>query len=287
MKTWKTMLKLAAGIALCWLTGCVVPCLYPLFEDKDLILEPTIVGTWEKMNGDRRTQETLQFTEVKNDDDNHYSILNTDKDGKKATLWGCLGKIDGKEYFCGTIDTEALPETTVWFVGIPRHFLIFRVEQIRPELRLTMLDYEACAKLLKEKPEAVAHVKILDKKADKKEAEDDKGATYILTAPPAELQKFIKDYGDKAKLFNPEKAIVFVPPEEAAKREAARAAEEVKAAAAEVARRMAERLKKYDLDGDGKLNAEEEKRAIEQEKAEQKRAIEQAKKQILAPPMDE
>lgn len=280
MKIWKTLLKLATGVALCWVSGCVVPSLYPLFEDKDLVLEPTIAGKWEQIDGNTRTMQMLEFTKVNGE--NSYSVVNTDKKGT-ATLRVSLGKIDGKEYLCGSIDPDAMPDISMWFVAMPPHFLIFRVEQIRPELKLTPLDYEACAKLLREKPDAVAHVTV----KDKKDKADDKGATYILTAPPAEYQKFIKDYADKAKLFNPERTMTFVPPEEAARRDAARQAEEAKAAAAEVARRLAERIKKYDLDGDGKLNAEEEKRAIELEKAERKRAAEQAKNQIQAPPMDE
>jgi hypothetical protein len=284
MKTSKLLLKLAAGLALCWFTGCVIPCLYPLFDTKDFILEPTLAGKWEKMDDGRRTLETLEFTE--NQENKSYSVLNVDKDGKKAKLFACLGKIDGKEYLCGAIDPESLPEISGWFVWSPR-FLIFRVEQIRPELRLIPMDYEACTKLLKEKPEAIAHVNVKEAKDDGEKPEDEKTVGCTLTARTADLQKFIKDYGDKAKLFNPEKPMTFVPPEEAARRDAARQAEEAKAAAAAAAQAAAAKIRKYDLDGDGKLNAEEQKRAVEQEKAEQIRAVERAKNRIQAPPMDE
>lgn len=276
MKRWHAQWRLAALAAVCGLVGCVVPSLSPLFEEEQCVAEPDIVGKWEKMDGETRSLETLEIA-VK---DKGYSIVNVDKDGKKATLQVQLGKIDGQEYLCGALDPESLPSTSVWFVGLPQHFLIFKVEQVKPELRLVPLNYDACAKLLQKNPAAVAHVKMVYPKKNAAEKED--SPLYFLTADPAGLQKFIKENAEESVLFNPDSKLVFVRPEEAARRNAAAEAARAVQEAAQAARREAEFVKRYDVDGDGKLSPEERQRADAAEKAAQRNAA----NPILAPPLE-
>ena len=188
-----TLFATAAGF-----TGCLIPCLCPLFEEKNASFEPSLLGMWVKDG------ETFEFTKVQ--DKKEYRITNTGKDGNsKATLSAWLGKIGDKSYLCAVLDPEALPDSGRWF-ACPGHVLIFRVVQTAPELKVVMLDFAACKKLLKDKPDAVAHVML------KQEEAEEKNAIPFLTASTANLQKFIAEYGDKAGLFPENQTMTFTRP---------------------------------------------------------------------------
>ena len=202
MKLWKTALFAAAIVASAALfNGCVVPCLSPLFEEKEALFEPALLGKW--LPDDKDAKETFEFSRVT--DKNQYRIVNRNKDGRQATLSAMLGKLGDRQYLCAVLDQESLPEHSVWF-ACPLHVLIFRIEQTTPELKLTMLNFEACKKLLAEKPAVIAHVML------KPTEEKEKDAIPFLTASTAELQKFIKEYADSAKLFPADQVMTFVRP---------------------------------------------------------------------------
>jgi hypothetical protein len=197
---WKTALGLAAGLAVAGIAGCVVPCLQPLFEAKDAIFEPALLGSWRNAKDSNNNRETFTFTRV--EAKNEYRILDRQADGRQATLTAWLGKIGGRQYLCAALDYDALPETGRWF-AFPPHLLIFRVEQTAPELKLTMLGFEACKKLLTAKPDAIAHVML------KPTGEKEESAVPILTGSTAELQRFIKDYAESASLFPADTTLTF------------------------------------------------------------------------------
>jgi hypothetical protein len=194
---WKTALTAAVSLAVAG-AGCVVPCLQPLFEAKDAIFEPALLGSWR--NAKEAKGETFTFTRV--EDKNEYRILDRQADGRQATLTAWLGKIGGRQYLCAALDYDALPETGRWF-AFPPHLLIFRVEQTVPELKLTMLSFEACKKLLKAKPDAIAHVML------KPTGEKEESTVPVLTGSTAELQRFIKENGDAANLFPADTTLTF------------------------------------------------------------------------------
>ena len=195
---WKTSLGVTAGLDMDGVAGCVVPCLQPLFEAKDAIFDPALLGSWR--NAKDSNGETFTFT--RNESKNEYRILDHQADGRQATLTALLGKVGGRQYLCAALDYDALPETGRWF-AFPPHLLIFRVEQTTPELKLTMLSFEACKKLLKAKPDATAHVML------KPTGEKEESAIPILTGSTTELQRFIKENGDAANLFPADTTLTF------------------------------------------------------------------------------
>jgi hypothetical protein len=198
MKLWKTCLLAVAVTAFAAaFNGCIIPCLQPLFAEKEQIFDQTLLGAWTK------DDTTFEFSRQA-PDKTGYSILVMDKKGRKSVLGAQLGKIGDRQYLCAALDYESMPGECVWF-ACPAHFLIFRVEQIRPQLKLTMLDFEACKALLAATPAAVPHVDL--KPTDAKE----KDAIPFLTASTAELQAFIRQHADSAKLF-PEKGLMTFEP---------------------------------------------------------------------------
>jgi len=200
---WKAALGVTTSIVVAGIAGCVVPCLQPLFEAKDAIFEPALLGSWRNAKDSNNNGETFTFT--RNASKNEYRILDRQADGRQATLTALLGKVGGRQYLCAALDYDALPETGRWF-AFPPHLLLFRVEQTAPELKLTMLSIEACKKLLKAKPDAIAHVML------KPTGEKEESAIPILTGSTAELQRFIKENGDAANLFPADTTLTFTRP---------------------------------------------------------------------------
>ncbi len=198
MKLWKTCLLAAAvtGLAAAF-NGCIVPCLQPLFSEKEQLFDQALLGAWTK------DDTTYEFSREA-PDNSEYRVLVIDKKGRKSVLGVQLGKIGDRQYLCGALDLESMPGECAWF-AFPPHFLIFRVEQIRPQLKLTLLNVEAFQALLAATPAVVPHVML--KPTDAKE----KDAIPLLTASTAELQAFIRKYADSAKLF-PEKDVMTFEP---------------------------------------------------------------------------
>ncbi len=199
MKLWKKSLLAAVaatGLAAA-IAGCVIPCLQPLFAEKEQLFDQALLGAWTKDG------TTFEFSRQA-PDKTAYDVLVVDKKGRKAVLGAQLGKIGDKLYLCAALDYESMPGECVWF-ACPAHFLIFRVEQIRPQLKLTMLDFEACKALLGQTPAAVPHVAL------KPTGAEEKDAVPLLTGSTAELQAFIAKHADSAKLFPEKAAMVFEP----------------------------------------------------------------------------
>ncbi|MFA5203312.1 MAG: hypothetical protein WC708_02810 [Lentisphaeria bacterium] len=192
---WKNVLAAAALLAVAGAAGCVVPCLQPLFTDQDATFDPALLGTWET------NKETFTFT--RHQDKNEYRILDRQASGSQATLAAWTGRIGGKDYLCATLDPEAMPELGRMFL-FPNHTLVFRIEQTAPELRLVALNLEACKKLLQGKPDATPHVML--------KPTDEKDAIPVLTGSTAELQRFVREYGDAAGLFPAKEALTFKRP---------------------------------------------------------------------------
>lgn len=185
---------LVAGL-LAAAAGCIVPTLQPLFTEKEAVFDAAIVGTW--VPDEEKPKETWTFS--KDGDSNAYKLEVVDAEKRKASIAGILGEVDGKRYFCFRLEgdsLETLPESARWF-GLPIYWLIFRVEETAPRLKLVMLDPDACAKFLRENPGAVAHAWSGDGTE-----EHQKDSLPVLTAKPAELRAFLKQHGESAKLFS-------------------------------------------------------------------------------------
>jgi hypothetical protein len=225
-RLWKSIfLTVALLTSTTWLIGCFpVAFLQPPFGDERLFLE-SLIGKWVIVEpgkwlilegwvkeGEIRTTaskysfysydclkpESESWWKLGNPDYLSYCVLIRDDEDRKVSVVAHLGKIEGKIYLVATLDEESLHPVASLLV-LPQHFLIFRVEQIRPQLKLIPLDFFACIKLLKEKPTAVPHVAYKANIGIELHGMEEN--TLLITANPAEFRQFIKEYGDSAKLF--------------------------------------------------------------------------------------
>ena len=181
MKTKKVLFYLLAGI----LTGCV-PSLHPLFTQKEAVFDEKLTGLWGKDSNDK---ETFEFVRAGNDPNSReYTMVYTDKDGKKGEFSAKLGKL-GSSMFLDLYPAGKLECKTPDFYNIhllPVHTFM-KIEQIEPVLKMAAMKSDKMEKMLKDDPNLIKF-------------EDLEGG-FVLTASTEELQEFIKKHANDEALF--------------------------------------------------------------------------------------
>jgi hypothetical protein len=194
MKTLKVFVL--AGLSLI-LLSCVVS-LQPLFEDRYLVFEPGLAGTWKAAD----SADTWTFEKAK---DNEYVLIQrqaeyeSDKSPSKEQVKKApgdavrfrtrLGRLGGHLFFDFIPADEGNPEVrNDWYNAhmIPAHTLA-RVWLEKDSLKIVFLDQEWISKALKSGQVKLAYV--------------DTGKWLVITAPTKELRAFILKYAEDAKAF--------------------------------------------------------------------------------------
>jgi hypothetical protein len=148
------------------LSGCV-PCLYPLYTDRDVIFDPALLGVWTEPD----SKETWAFTRSA---EREYQLVNTDKDGKKSNFLAHLLKIEGGMF----LDLFAVKPADLQDNDylLPLHTFI-RIIEIDPRPRFSYLDPAWLKQFLEKNPASIRHERVNNE--------------ILLTASPPELQKFV------------------------------------------------------------------------------------------------
>ena len=174
------------------LAGCVpVMSLHPLYEDKNIIFEEKILGTFTE-------NENTTWDFARAEDPNTYVLTySTFKDQKvlKGLFVVHLVKLEGRLFLDvypkepPWADEEGL-EKTKWFYNsvfmVTGHTFI-KIETIEPQLKLQLTDGDELEKLLTKNPDAVKH-EIVD-------------GSPILTGSTQQLQSFVLKYIHDNRLF--------------------------------------------------------------------------------------
>lgn len=163
------------------LCGCI-PSLRPLYTEKDIMFDPSLVGEW----GARRSNEILKFEAF---GDNEYKLTYIDRKGKRAEFKVHLLKIKG-HMFLDLLPINFGLKSDVYLTSIIPAHTFFHVEQIEPTLRIRALDYDWLEPFLAENPKAIAHEKL------------EESGMIVLTAKPKELQQFVIDHLDTEGAFH-------------------------------------------------------------------------------------
>ncbi len=156
--------------------GCVRS-FYPLYTDKDLIFDQTLVGTWIDGNNNVWT-----FLKSK---DKSYELVYTEKTAP-AKFKAHLVKL-GKYQFLDLAPEEPGIDNS-FFSGhlIPVH-TFSRIWITNDSLRLSLFDNGWLKEMIEKKKVSIAHER--------------QGDSIILTAPTKELQKLVTRYADNKKAF--------------------------------------------------------------------------------------
>ena len=186
----KTVLLLCALAPL----GCVRS-LHPIYTRDTLTYDPAFLGTWVDEDGETRLEITASIDDDDDDNDEQaraiksYRLRHTDKDGKSALLLGYLAKVGDILVADLTIaDDNDLPDSDFAKSHLfPLHtfWIITRESDGGQTFTVRAIDHDWMTKFVADNPAAIAHYKTND--------------DVILTAPPADLQKFLiahaKDHG--------------------------------------------------------------------------------------------
>ncbi|MFZ5832229.1 MAG: hypothetical protein ACOY3P_19260 [Planctomycetota bacterium] len=178
------------ALPLVLLAACV-PSFHPLYTEKDLVFEPGLVGVWSEPD----KEGTWTF---RPHGDKAYSLTVTDANERTSRFLAHLLKIDGKLFLdlYPHSEKQGPGDTTYQDIHyVPAHTFL-RVRQVRPALQMAMMNPRWMIDYLKEHPDALQHV-----------MDEDEAGRVLLTARPAELQKFILQhegaegfYGDFSNL---------------------------------------------------------------------------------------
>jgi hypothetical protein len=187
-----------AGLSLV-LLSCVVS-LQPLFEDRYLVFEPGLAGTWKAAD----SSDTWTFEKA---EDHEYLLIQ--RQAEYEPNWGLsnkgkkipgdavrfrarLGRLGGHLFFDFIPADEGNPEVhNDWYNAhmIPAHTLA-RVWLAEDSLKIVFLDQEWISKALESGQVKLAYVNT--------------GKWLVITAPTKELQVFILKYADEVKAFPPD-----------------------------------------------------------------------------------
>jgi hypothetical protein len=170
-----------------FLTGCIQPSMQPLFTERQMFVDPNLLGTWKAVD----SNETWEFKKV--EDANIYELRITQKDGKKGLFAAGAGKIDGNLFlniFPGPADENSSDYYKELVVGMNSFVW---VKQIEPSLKMSVMSAQRVESVLEKDGYAIANV-----------ASDDR---TILTADTNDLQDFVINYGinadDANSIFEP------------------------------------------------------------------------------------
>ncbi|MDZ7774041.1 MAG: hypothetical protein U5K31_15055 [Balneolaceae bacterium] len=209
-----SLLTLALMTAALLLTGCGIPSVHPLYEPKDLIMDESLTGLWE--SGDTRymvqsisqlqdsvdkytsdpdyDRTTVDVAGLSVDHDaleefrgfglaNAYLVWNPEEEEPENVFLAGLLRVGSHDYM--DFYQFETGETTLAF---PVH--VFRQAEIRGDtLVLRDFDEDFLKELISNRQLRIKHEVSMD--------------NFLLTASPAELQKFVLKYaGDERALSN-------------------------------------------------------------------------------------
>ncbi len=188
------------------IAGCVpVLSLHPLYDDKHLVFDGKLLGTFKQNDEDANTNITWEFSRAA--EPNTYSLIYSavsrdEPNVLKGWFEVHLVKLDGhffmdvypKEGPWGNGDDELSKTKWPWnaFFLMRVHTFI-KVEILESELKIHLTDDDNFKKFMIENPNAVKY-----------ELVDDKP---VLTASTKQLQSFVLKYADDDRLFSGEKIL--------------------------------------------------------------------------------
>jgi hypothetical protein len=184
------------------LPGCIVKSLHPFYTDGNLMYKAELAGTWT--DGDSNTwtisRHMKQSGFLKPETpDLAYNIVYTDKDGSSNFI-AHLFTLD-KQLYLDFYPAKTESNTDLGgYHFIPAHTLA-QVELKGNSIMIRWYNEEWLMKLFNQNRIRIAHERVPYDIDDKDKDHDQ----VILTAPTAELQKFILKYGHDPDAFKQDK----------------------------------------------------------------------------------
>jgi hypothetical protein len=157
------------------IASCVVTAVHPFYTAQDLTFDPALLGRWAAMAEGKPAKETWTFEQIEPQTYRLITASPSETNSFDAHLFTL-----GKTRFLDCYNRARPP------YAIPTHVLL-RVDQSRPQLILTPLNYEWLAKLVEQDSAAIRHTLI-----PPEAGRTNDGGLLVLTADTAELQTFVR-----------------------------------------------------------------------------------------------
>ncbi len=201
MKKYKKLTALAfSGILLTFLNGCI-PSLQPLYTPDKLVMLSGLPGIWHREQQENKAKKAELWT-FRPGEGKNYLLIHEDENGRVAAFDVHVVKL-GRHYFMdfypGSLPVDK-PNGTIGSIlgdteqmnGFMKQHLIAvhtfaKVEMTGHVMKINMFDPDFLKHLLENQQIRIKH--------EKTENE------YLLTAPPADLQKFVEKYAEEKTAF--------------------------------------------------------------------------------------
>ncbi len=197
----KTKSIILTALLVITMSSCLVKSLHPFYTEKDIVYKPELNGKWQ--GADSTTWEIRQHTVFAgfgkdNKPSNCYDILYTDKKGTSKFL-AHLFSLDKQLYLDFYLPDMEGQDLAVMHM-VPAHTLA-KVELGKDQITIKWYNEEWLVKLFNENRIRIGHERIPYDLDDK----NPDNFQVVLTAPTADLQKFIIKYGNDPAAFENDK----------------------------------------------------------------------------------
>lgn len=154
--------------------------LHPVFTEKDVVFEPALLGAW----GEKDEETTVLF--FQRFGENAYEITLTEDNQEKSRFKGRVARL-GNFLFLDALPAEPASGRGILDMHrLPAHS-ISRLWIEGDTLFLAPLEEDWVEEKIKENKAAIAHMFIEDR--------------CVITAPTADLQRFLLKYAEDEKAF--------------------------------------------------------------------------------------
>jgi hypothetical protein len=192
MKTVKQLLVIVAIGMIIIFQSCTIFSLHPLYEEKDLLEEPRLLGLWQD------TDDGDEFVSFEKLEDKKYLFRYMEQQGKDGEMMDLdtvsfeagLLKI-GDHHFLDLFPYYEGDKDEVYYLFrnfIPTHSFL-KIEWADQKLVLYIFEYDRMKKLFEQNRIRIKHELI----------DDD---YIVITASTEDLQRFIKKYADDKEAFD-------------------------------------------------------------------------------------
>ena len=152
-----------------FVTGCI-PSLNPLYTEADLIMDPTLVGSWEE----KGTGEVWTFS---NSDKLKYSLVHTDAHGRKGEYDARLVRLEDKLFLDIVPVKPGFSQNDLYrerFIATHTFIHVIRKDST---VEIAYMESRWLKEYLAEHPNEIRHEKV--------------NGEIVLTSSPKETQKFV------------------------------------------------------------------------------------------------
>lgn len=177
---------LVAGMVT-FLTGCWQKSLEPFYTQKDLIANPSLIGTWTE--ADKKPEENPGTWTFSQAGEKRYSLTVVDGE-TTAEFEGRLFKLGDSQFLDLYSRKRALSE-------IPAHHLV-RIAIQKDAIEMSLLSMEWVNKWVSQHPKSISHTRV----SDPEDPENTEKMEIVLTAPTAALQKFVLEHQKDEDFFD-------------------------------------------------------------------------------------